>query len=245
MRILLIGDSITNGRLGSSFADRIQASDPTLHLQNLGKDGETLNRIIHRLLQHLRKDNRFDVVVLQGGYNDLLLPTFPDKGPLFRFAYRQQRKQGNHPLPADDREAVAVLTNAIKDIRQLYQGKIILLTLGCLGEDLQSALNQQRRWLNGILETVAEKENLALTSTHEMVDRFLQNKLPSPYCLDSFWAVTLLDRITHRWIAKRKLHLTIDGVHLNPAGADIFARSVLDTLQRQDDPYAASLQHLD
>jgi lysophospholipase L1-like esterase len=233
MKILFAGDSITKGALGASFVDIIAKRHPDWQIKNLGKDGATFNRIIERLLDYPSAENDFDYVVLQGGYNDLLLPTFQHKGRWFRFAYTQQIKKGLRPLPADADEAFVILSEAIKKIKALFRGKLILAGIACVGENVQSELNRQRNVLNAVLEKIAATENTGFANTQNKFDGFLQNELPSDYCIESFWAVTVLDRITTLFSNKRKLYLTIDGVHLNQQGAALFAASVLEMIEGQ------------
>lgn len=244
MKVLFVGDSITNGKIGESFVELIGKRNPSWQIQNLGRDGETFNRIIERLIEFLEKDNSFDLVVLQGGYNDLLLPTFRSKGWWFRLAYQQQLKKGLKPLAINDGEAHDVLAKSIKKIKRLFSERIILVTIGCLGENLQSKLNQQRSQLNNILEKIAADENISVTHTQKMFDEFLQNRFQSNYCVDNFWAIILIDRFTRLLSAQRKLHLTIDGVHLNRLGAEIFADSVLEIINSKSQSEVQSSESL-
>ncbi len=182
-------------------------------------------------MEFLRNDNSFDCLVLQGGYNDLLLPTFKQKGKLFKFAYDTQIRNNHLPLQASN-VALVFLTDAIREIKTLFKGTIVLVKLGCLGENLDSALNKQRKEFNKIIDKVAVNQGIISTDTDVLFDGFLQDKQQSSYCLDNFWAVTIIDKMTNRFIAKRGLHLTIDGVHLNKKGAEIFAGSILEKLNK-------------
>lgn len=55
MNVLFIGDSITQGRLGESFVALIRAAKPSYRIQNLGRDGETLNLIRSNLSGALKR----------------------------------------------------------------------------------------------------------------------------------------------------------------------------------------------
>lgn len=233
MKVLFIGDSITNGKLGASFVDRVAGYYPGCQLNNLGKDGDTLNKITERLLGHLAIESSYEYIVLQGGYNDLLLPTFPHKGPLFRLAYNQQIKKGLTPLTKTP-DIYNLLKNTVGTITSLCTSKIILLTVGCVGEKLSSALNKNRIALNQVIRTIVREENLLLADAAAAFETYLSTKEPSNYCLDSFWAVTVFDKMKKEFselCEKRKLYLTIDGVHLNKTGAELFANSVLKELK--------------
>jgi lysophospholipase L1-like esterase len=98
MKILFIGDSVTRGSVGVSYVKMSEAKYKNLEIVNAGINGDTLNVIANRLLEILKSDPAYDYIVLQAGYNDLLLPVFNAKGGLFRFGYRQKIKKGANPL---------------------------------------------------------------------------------------------------------------------------------------------------
>jgi len=228
MKILFIGDSITNGKLGASFVKLIAQSDAEIQITNLGKDGETLNIIVDRLLNHLKVESGYDYLVFQGGYNDIILPFFNTKGDLFSRVYEQQIQNGFIPLTSSNDFSEFLKTN-ISDIRRLFNGKIILLTIACVGEDLNSELNRQRNEFNDIIKNVAADDNIYLADTQIEFDKFLIGKTQAAYCLDNLWSVIWWDKLRKdpdKLSKKRNLYLTIDGVHLNNRGAEIFAKCI-------------------
>lgn len=133
MRILCAGDSITAGTVGASYVNMLRESLPHADIVNAGVNGETLTHILTRLQQLLQKDAAFDYVVLQGGYNDILLPLFLTKGALFKFAFKAQVRKGLTPI-SRPRIFKEVLEDRISAIRSIYRGKIILVTMGCINE---------------------------------------------------------------------------------------------------------------
>lgn len=233
MKILFIGDSITRGKLGASFVDIIARNDPKYKITNLGNDGETMNVITERLINHLKTENNYEYIILQGGYNDLLLPTFRNKGTMFNFAYNHQLKNGHNPL-TDQNNTYLFFKETITEIKQLFHGKIMLLTIACVGENLNSELNAKRNDFNQAIKKISEEENLILLDVGNKFEIHLKDKIPSDYCLNSFLAVTLFDKMTsdfNKLSSKRKLFLTIDGVHLNKTGAEIFANCISKELE--------------
>jgi lysophospholipase L1-like esterase len=232
MKILFIGDSITNGKLGASFVKLIAQSDAEIQITNLGKDGETLNIIAERLLNHLKAKSDYDYLVFQGGYNDIILPFFNTKGDLFRRVYEQQIQNGFIPLTDSNQFSEFLKTNILR-IKRLFKGKIILLTIGCVGEDLTSNLNRQRNEFNEIIRNFAIEEYVRLADTQVEFDKFLDGKTQGAYCLDNLWSVIWWDKLyknPDKLSKKRNLYLTIDGVHLNNKGAEIFANSILNEI---------------
>src|SRR5690349_7630484 len=98
MKFLFVGDSITKGSLGVSFVDMIAKDIKPARCINAGVDGDTISNITNRLFDQLKRHPDSDIVVLQGGYNDIFLPSFEHKGKLFKFAFTQQLKKGLIPL---------------------------------------------------------------------------------------------------------------------------------------------------
>ncbi|TRX35453.1 hypothetical protein FNW52_10440 [Flavobacterium sp. ZT3R18] len=235
MKILFIGDSITRGELGVSFVELIAKSQPSLQITILGENGETLNVICNRLFNHLKFEQDYDCIIFQSGYNDILLPSFLEKGKLFKWAYQQQIKNGLIPLP-NPCEFLVFLKKNIRSIKQLFKGRIVLLTIGCVGENLNSELNSLRNRINEAIRKVALDEEIILADIQKEFDDVLAKEVQSNYCLGNFWAVTLWDKFKKdfkKLSGRRGLFLTIDGVHLNNAGAAIFTDCILNELDIQ------------
>jgi lysophospholipase L1-like esterase len=235
MEFLFIGDSITRGNLGASFVNRFKQGCHRCKITNLGREGDTMESVLQRLIIHLANENKYDAIILQGGCNDILLPSFKQKGPTFRFAYRQKLKRGLKPAEHTS-DFYDILKSYIKKIRDLYTGKIILLTMGCIGENPGTQLNRQRKSYNKIIRKIAEEENILLADTETKFD-IANRRNKTSYCLHNFWAVTLTDRLVSFLLGgpdmlsrRRNLNLTIDGVHLNNTGAKIFSDSIKEIL---------------
>ncbi|QMU26916.1 SGNH/GDSL hydrolase family protein [Adhaeribacter radiodurans] len=236
MRILFIGDSITRGKLGVSYIQLIKKEFPAYELVNLGVDGDTFSNISRRLQTKIEQDSEFDYIVLQGGYNDIFLPYFREKSKLFQFALKQQLKKGLVPLetaPAFEAE----LRKIVKTVKQKFRGKLVVTTIGCINEFRGFVLNSKRKEYNTIIRHVAQEENIGLADCGLLFDQVLQQELQTNYFLESFWTVTVADRIISvfkngpDWLSqKRKLKLTIDGVHLNKKGAALVKKSLLPNL---------------
>lgn len=239
MKILFFGDSLTKGQVGTSFIKLLSKKYPNNQFINCGTNGDTLNIISKKLLNHLRKENDYDFIVLQGGGNDILLPFFKAKGGLFEFAYNSQIKKGLIPLenPIDYYNA---LIKIFREIRLLYTGKIIFITLSCLNEKLDTHLNKQRFEYNKVVRKALTEENIILADIEPIFDKILKDKIQTDYLIESFWAVTITDRIYSLFkngpnllSKQRNLFLTIDGAHVNTFGAEIIKDCIGDILGRE------------
>jgi lysophospholipase L1-like esterase len=202
-------------------------------IKNEGIDGDTLGHICDRLKVSLRFQ-RPDVIVLQGGYNDLILPTFQQRGLLFRLACKQQLKKGLVPMESAE-ELEEKLRETTRYVKANSNAKIVLLTIGCIGEKTDHPLQQKRQLFNTVIRSVAAEEKIALADCGTAFDNYLgQGFVSSSYLLQSFWSIVLKDRIaskqkggTERLSRNRGLQLTIDGVHLNEKGAALFCEEVV------------------
>lgn len=240
MKILFIGDSITEGRLGVSFVRLVGVLHPQYTIVTLGRNGDTMEVICRRLIDHLAVTATYDCIILQGGYNDILLPLFPGKGPLFMAAYQSQLRKGQMPL-GNHMALAQLLEVTIRRVRALSGGRIILCTLGCINEWERDAANRERRKFNDVIAATADRFNLELADAGDLFDKALSGQPQRSYLLESFWSTVLTGPVIcsfkqgAAWLSrKRRLRLTIDGVHLNHAGARLFASAVCNCLTHEN-----------
>jgi len=102
---------------------------------------------------------------------------------------------------ADD--LAGILDRALVQVRHIYKGKLVLATLSCLGEDLDAAENRIRSRLNGRIFDLAAKYGCRVADVGGAFDQVLAGREGGG-----------------------RLLLTIDGVHLNAKGAEIYAREI-------------------
>lgn len=228
MKILFIGDSITRGTVGVNYVKRLARENPKWIVENAGVNGETLTKIGARLRAKLIPDAHYDVIVLQAGYNDILLPSFAQKGYLFRKAHDHLIKKEYKPL-ATAAEFEQAYRQIIEYCLSHSQAKLILTTIGCLNENHRFELNKKRQSYNQLIRSLAREYDCYLADPATMIDQVLSQLETRDYCLQNFfntswfdlWQCAYLGRADH--LSKnRKLHLTVDGVHLNTSGAQIF-----------------------
>jgi lysophospholipase L1-like esterase len=227
MRILFIGDSIVKGSVGMDWVARIAEKNPNWHIENAGFNGDTLERVRVRLEKRLDQES-YDIIFLQGGMNDLLIPTLDDRGYLFRKASRHLVAKGYAPHndPAGFEKA---LLDCIETIRKKSSAIIILTTLSCLSESLESGLNKKRCAYNHIIRDVASKSDCHLVDAGALFDGYLRRCRTKDYLLENFFRSVCSDKFRCKYLGaadylsrKRGLHLTIDGFHLNSRGANIY-----------------------
>ncbi|KAA9340925.1 SGNH/GDSL hydrolase family protein [Adhaeribacter soli] len=230
MKILFIGDSLIRGSQGVNFVKQIAREHPDWQVENAGVNGETLNKIAARLKAKIAAGQVYDTIVLQGGTNDILLLEFNQKGFLFRQAYAHLRKQGHEPLAPEafDKQ----LRELLEYLQAHTAAKIVLITIGCINENLQAEQNAKRRIYNNIIRKTAAAFNSPIADPTVEIDTILSQKQTRNYFLESFFHTAWFDLVGCAFgfadylSRKRGLHLTIDGCHLNSRGAAIFKQEI-------------------
>jgi lysophospholipase L1-like esterase len=227
-RILFIGDSITEGKIGTGYVDIIQHKFPESQCHNYGHGGDTLFGIFTRLFKILKtQTEKYDIIVIEAGHNDLFLPYVKKK-----WKFTSVRKVT--PL----NKIRDLYDNGLRTASLQSKAKIIITTLSCLGEDLSSPLNQKRRLVNDQIKEVGSKHGAYIADVSTHFDKILRKSISS-YNLMDHPLNSVLDYFRSKrmnWVEKisrkRRLLLTIDGGHLNNKGAIIYAREISRILDK-------------
>lgn len=236
MRVLITGDSITEGRLGYSFIPGLEQRLPGVKIVNLGLGGDTVLGIMRRTLDYLALDNAFEVVVVAAGHNDIILPAFSRMSPLHRYIVRRLRKRGSIPASGKE-EFIKSYEQFIRGIREICPAKIVITTLSCLNERLQAETNRQRADYNSSIAIMAAREGVILADVGGEFDRVLNAGPRRNYFMEHMSYTFIFDAIRCRKSAnidklslKRGLALSIDGVHINSSGAAIYSQVIADAI---------------
>jgi len=242
--ILFMGDSLTAGKLGASYLEVLQ-NDPEMRNRtfiNAGEDGYTIEGIRIRMESILDSGNLPDVLVVEGGANDLLLPFMRSSGHEWDPFIRKLKRHGSIPLESEEafREGMKRILSAAFD-RGIKN--VLTCTIPCLGENLSTPLNRKRERYNRIIRTVTGEfqESLyecscvdAALPFEAELEQFQPGsdhlfKTPEELMKD---AGRILKEGEDRICSERGLRLTIDGTHLNRTGAQMLAevfRKALDS----------------
>ena len=221
-RILFIGDSLTEGKIGTGYVDIIQHKFPESQCHNYGRGGDTLFGIFTRLFKILKTHTvKYDIIVIEAGHNDLFLPYVKKK-----WNFTSIRKVT--PL----HKIKDFYDNGLRIIRLHSKAKIIITTLSCLGEDINSPINQKRRLVNSQIKEVGSKHKAYIADVSPFFDKILKKSISSYNFVDHPLNLVFDYFRSKRmnWVEKisrkRRLLLTIDGGHLNSKGAIIYARVI-------------------
>ena len=240
--IMFLGDSLTAGNLGASYLKLLEKEESLkgYKLINAGEDGFTMSGLQLKLEKYLEENDTPDLLVLEGGANDLLLPHMQKAGTAWNPFIRKLSRHGSIPASSSQEfrtHCSAVLSTALDGgITQVF-----VCTIPCLGEDLSSELNRQREEYNRILRDLClEYTNnlfscICLDASAEIEPILSESSadwlFSSPEDLQSD-ALTIMESGEERLCRERDLLLTIDGAHLNQRGAEILSLFFLKSFRK-------------
>lgn len=230
--VLIIGDSITEGISGISYIPYMEKKLPDHIFHNHGLGGDTLSGITQRLLILLETKQDYDYIVIEAGHNDIVIPYLQKQDVFLKLMARNLIKRGSTPIPEPDRFG-EVLEERLRAIKLKKKADIVLTTLNCIGEDLNSELNMNRKLINNKIKEIGSKYNCHIADVGAVFDVCLENKSSSGYFLGSFFKLMLIDPFYSKkesWTDlisnRRGLYLTIDGLHINKNGALIYSDTI-------------------
>ncbi len=226
MDVLIIGDSITQGKIGVNYVTILEEQFPEVSFTNLGLGGDTLVGIGKRLIKTLERRS-FDLIVIEAGHNDLLIPEMKSLTPRLQVYAHWFEVRGSKPA-LEAAEFEKLYRSIIIDLFRHTSVPVLLTTLSCLGESLNSDINRQRAAYNRSIERIAQQYQCGLIPVAEAFDRVLERGDRSDYFFgkltDIFKSIT--PQGANKLSSSRVLELTIDGIHLNETGAKLYAELV-------------------
>lgn len=238
MKTVFAGDSITEGITGDSYLKLVQKRCPRIKAVNLGLGGDTLLGITGRLKKYLKKHDDVELLFLQAGHNDIILPSFMDQGASFRTFSLLLEKRGSVPVAESSRFGEC-FARQLQEIRSLYRGKFWVLTLSCVNEHPDSPTDRLRREYNSQIRAAVQGTDVRLIDVGRKFDLVLQDggrdyrtRSVKDVLLDSLLAK--LPNGSMSISEKRELELTIDGVHLNTRGAQLYAGLIAQAVETSE-----------
>jgi lysophospholipase L1-like esterase len=229
MRIAFVGDSLTAGVPGCSYLARLRQRLPGHTLVNLGWPNDTVISL-HRRITLQRFADPFDLAFLWVGINDV-----GKHASWFHGAYSilRRRRRARH----------------LDEFRTCYQdtlahlgraaARVVAVAPLLKGEDLGSALNCQVAVYARTVEKLARENggvqflDLRPAFAARLAGRPISGYLPRDPLYVILDALTLrTDAQVDRRSRERGLHLTLDGLHLNSAGAELVADALAQIIDR-------------
>ncbi|MBF4691841.1 SGNH/GDSL hydrolase family protein [Fusibacter ferrireducens] len=246
MRILVVGDSISEGITGVSYLEKLKQLMADCEFVNLGLGGDTIIGIGNRILEHLKGDANYDIIIVEAGHNDILLPILEEEEFLFKMTAFTLRTRGSIPIK-DPEIFKGTYLSTLRAIRKLSNARLFVSTLSCINEDLTAISNIKRTLYNQKIRKLVDEFNTSTSIVDEQVtiieiaeafDHYLKAQSQTSYLLDSYFSAFIKDAHNHitetaadALSRERGLNLTIDGVHLNSKGAHIYSYLFYQTIK--------------
>lgn len=227
MRIAFVGDSLTSGRPGSSYLAVLRRRLPHDELINLGKGNDTVVSLYRRITA-LRWNGPLDMAFLWVGVNDVCGPASWSL-QLANALLRTPRSNSLDEFRASYKSTLEFL--------RCRAAQVVAVSPLLRGEDLGNEWNRQLELLSAIIRDLALRYervdylDLRLVFADRLAGRRISGYLPENAWQVALDALTLRsDEQIDKKAAERGLHLTLDGLHLNSAGAELAAEAFLNHL---------------
>ena len=227
MKIALIGDSLTAGNLGVAYHRYLSTPEHLsdgMEIDIYGRDGDTIAGMESRLDGILEKKSP-DLLLLEGGANDILLPEMLRRDPRWAAFTEEMARVGSRPA-VSEKEFSRSYRNILSTARRAGVSTLVCVTIPPLGEDNRGEHNIRRRVLNDIIRSIAVEYSAELADAAGVFEKALaQISTPSDYFFSSAeeFAADLRrirrDRSAMPLSEERGLFFTVDGAHLNEEGA--------------------------
>ena len=230
MNIIFFGDSLVEGIPGESSFNILKEKLPEHSFINLGKGGDTVISLLRRI-RRMEIKKRYDVAFIWVGVNDILVRVSLKYPPIKEFLHQPWVKNIE-----EFNEYYFELLNLVS----ANANKTFTVSPLVIGEDVNNEWNKKLGEISAEIEKLSMKfKNVDYVDIRKDFISILATKEPSSYIIDSvFWDSIIawlfntpefIEEKSH----ERGLYLTLDGVHLNRAGAQLVADKLLRCIQNE------------
>lgn len=230
MRVVFLGDSLTEARPGVSFVKKLEEQFPNAELVNYGKGGDTVKSLFKRV-KSLNFGESTGLVVLWVGVNDIY--------QRLNWRYRLLNMLLRRPIAKDPDEFEqtyqALLHYLTEHVRPLCG--VIAVSAHILGENEDNQWNRQLKELTCAIKRVASLDpQVRFVDAQKRFFKDLKDKRTTDFVpqslsllMDDVRKLQTEELIDER-ARERGLYVTLDGVHLNTLGAKIIAELLSEAI---------------
>ncbi|QSQ09693.1 hypothetical protein H0A61_02072 [Koleobacter methoxysyntrophicus] len=232
--IACFGDSITAGRPGVSYLRYLKGNKD---YRNFGLGGDTLLGLSKRIGCFLMKSSCKEFII-EIGANDILLPFLSKYSKAWNKTVDRIIARGSIPLS----KVADFIEEYEKLICKLSDKQIKVISIPCIGENIESDLNAKVNEYNESIRNLCIKYGVAFVDFNKWQKEIINNSNPGTgYFISKDPFDVMIDSLTttylgfSSWISKkRKLILTVDGIHLNKNGAKGLARLIEENVKSKN-----------
>lgn len=237
---LFAGDGLTAGDSGESYVERVgralNRGPGSLRgeVVNAGRSGDTVSSLLQRIDRSLHRYQP-SWAILAIGSNDVW-HRWLSSHSLGWWIVSQYRRLKYGQAPAADLDEFAAAYRALIDKARQVGSNVMACTVSPLGEQLSSPVNREVARVNGVIKHIAAQLE---TPVADIWQAFVEELSVQPSCsgyVPGEWLFVWAQgrhgekASPDEYAARRRLHLTCDGIHLNSRGADLWAGTVLGAL---------------
>ena len=226
--VVLVGDSITHGKMGTSYVDLLaeKLDDTHYHLVNAGINGELAWNVLQRVDEIIECNP--DIVTVMIGTNDA-------KGGLTQKEQKSYMHRMKLPRLPDHLWFRENVISIVENLKRRTNARIALVSIPILSEEFNHPAFIQSRNYSKTIQEIADEMNVNyLPFNEEMIahlERHSSKSIP-PYenvdfgILKSMFKRYLFGRSWDDISQSNGFELLTDHVHLNSKGAEIAARLI-------------------
>ncbi|MHA1966599.1 MAG: SGNH/GDSL hydrolase family protein [Candidatus Hodarchaeales archaeon] len=235
-RVVLIGDSITQGRIGVNYVELLEKefSSTDYDFINAGINSEVVWNVLQRLDEIVECNPDFIFILI--GTNDV-------NASLSRKNQEMYRKRMKLPQLPTHEWYHELLNNLVNELEDRTAANIILLSLPPIGENSSNCEFKQSNKYNKTVKEIASQNNVFYLPLHEKMVKELEKSLLTPKYPYKMYEIEIAKALIFHYlfkkpwdhIADRKgFHLHVDYLHLNTKGAVMIAELIRDFLLRHE-----------
>jgi lysophospholipase L1-like esterase len=228
--VMMIGDSITHGRIGTNFVNILSEKFDNYEFVNAGINGHHVWNVNQRL---------DEIIACQADHTFILIGTNDANATLSEKDSNNYVKRYKLPQKPDIEWYRDNLTSLISRIQKETPSKIGILSLPTIGEEIGSEELEHGMRYSEIIKEVSSQLNCDYLPLNETMQEKLKTKnTKNPFTHDK--NDTQMVKAIFNHYAMRKswnkiaensgLRFHIDYLHLNDAGADLIVQLVTDKL---------------
>ena len=230
MNIIFFGDSLTEGIPGISYFDILKEKLPQHTLVNAGKGGDTVISL-HRRIKKMNLNETHDIAFLWIGTNDILVHV-SKKYPIIKACCMQPWVKNINDFSNRYQKLLQMISKNAK--------KIFVVSPAIIGEDVNNRWNKKLGELSLEIKKISSKfKNVEYVDIRKEFISHLSTKKPSKFILNGIfrdviaaWLFNIPERVEKK-SRERGLYLTLDGAHLNAAGAQMVSNIFLEHIKNE------------
>ncbi len=228
--VMMIGDSITHGRIGTNFVDILSKRFDNFEFVNAGINGHLTWNVNQRL---------DEIIACQADHTFILIGTNDANATLSEKDSNNYVKRYRLPQKPDIEWYKDNLLLLVTRLQKETRSKINILSLPTIGEDVESKELKHSVTYSGITKKVSDELNCEYLPLNETMLELLKTKnVVNPYSYDKN-DMQMVKAIFNHYALRKSwnkiahnsgLFYHIDYLHLNDAGADLIVQLITDKL---------------